>query len=170
MTEVASWSAQTCPDCPRWGGTPAGFRRWESSTLVGAGDAFWERASREVLTWGVKTRSGFSVVPDTPVGVGDRPVIVARALWFSVREPVEVIAVVETNDRVGFAYRTLPGHPVTGEEAFVVHRSNEGVTLTIRSLTRPSGWWRWRLLYPVLLVLQARARRRYQRALTHPQR
>jgi uncharacterized protein (UPF0548 family) len=39
-----------------------------------------------------------------------------------VREPVRVVAVADLPDRRGFAYDTLPGHPVTGEEAFIAHR------------------------------------------------
>ncbi|MBN9199793.1 MAG: DUF1990 family protein, partial [Microbacterium chocolatum] len=67
--------------------------------------------------------------------------------------------------RVGFAYRTLPGHPVHGEEAFIVHRRGAEVVFTVRSLTAPapSGGWRW--AYPLLRVAQVVARRRYLRAL-----
>jgi uncharacterized protein (UPF0548 family) len=66
---------------------------------------------------------------------------------------------------VGFAYRTLPGHPISGEEAFIVHREGQAVVLTIRSLTRPSDEVKWRLAYPGLLLAQQFARRRYLRAL-----
>ena len=76
-----------------------------------------------------------------------------------------MVDVVETSTRVGFAYRTLPGHPVSGEEAFIVHQEGGAVLLTIRSLTRPAERAGWRLLYPVLLVAQRIARRRYRRAL-----
>ncbi|MFF4764469.1 DUF1990 family protein [Streptomyces sp. NPDC001292] len=69
----------------------------------------------------------------------------------------------------GFAYGTLPGHPVCGEEAFVVHRSPDGtVALTIRSLTRAAPHGPWRLLFPALLLTQQFFRRRYQRSLTRP--
>jgi uncharacterized protein (UPF0548 family) len=67
--------------------------------------------------------------------------LIAALGSFSVREPVRVVAVVEDADRCGFAYGTLDGHPVSGEEAFVVHRAPDGtVPLTLRSLTRaPRG-------------------------------
>ncbi|MEH3078354.1 MAG: DUF1990 family protein [Quadrisphaera sp.] len=82
------------------------------------------------------------------------------------REPVRVVAVVDTDDRRGFAYGTLRGHPVSGEEAFVVHRDPEGrVHLTLRSLTRPAPSGPWRLVFPALLVAQRVYRRRYQQAL-----
>lgn len=83
----------------------------------------------------------------------------------SVREPVRVIAVVEEPTRCGYSYGTLDGHPVSGEEALIVHRTPDGaVWLTLRSLTRP-GRGGWRLAFPALLVAQRWYRRRYVRAL-----
>ena len=148
-----------------WREPAHGFRRWERSTVLGTGPAVWEWARTEVLRWGVKTRSGFAVTPLEQVRAGERPTIVAHAFGLAVREPVEVVDVVDTPNRVGCAYRTLPGHPVSGEEAFIVHRDAETVTLTVRSLTRASRTPRWRAIYPALLVAQAVARRRYLRAL-----
>lgn len=161
----AVWTTRTHPADERWVESAEGFRRWEKSIALGTRARVWEWATTEVLRWGVKTRSGFSVTPAATVTAGDRPIITAHPFGLSIREPVEVVDVVDTPDRVGFAYRTLPGHPVSGEEAFIVHRDGEAVTLTIRSLTRPADSLRWRLLYPVLLVAQQVARRRYLRAL-----
>lgn len=149
-------------------GSPAAapFRRFETTVVIGEGDELWRRAAADVLLWRVKTRSGFEVHPaDTPVTVGARPTIVAA--WGGVRilEPVEVVDVVEQPDRVGFAYRTLPGHPVRGEEAFVVCRVDARVEFTIRSLTSPAPSGAWRALHPLLRVAQLVARRRYVRAL-----
>jgi uncharacterized protein (UPF0548 family) len=161
----------TRPADPQWRGPDGGFRRWERSAELGRGDEAWRWASREVLRWGIKTRSGFTVAPGDSVSVGDRvtagdrPVIMAHPFGFAVREPVEVVEVVEAPDRVGYAYRTLPGHPVSGEEAFIVHRHGDAVILTVRSLTRASSRGGWRAAYPALLVAQRVARRRYFRAL-----
>lgn len=157
--------AWTRPSDEAWTNVVPGYRRWERSTTLGRGDAVWAWASTEVLRWGVKTRSGFAVSPAEPVESGSRPLIIAHAFGVAAREPVEVVEVVERPDRVGFAYRTLPGHPVSGEEAFIVHRHGEVVRLTIRSLTRASTDPRWRAAYPGLLVAQSVARRRYLRAL-----
>ncbi|WP_214467585.1 DUF1990 family protein [Microbacterium flavescens] len=155
----------TAPADETWGSTPASYRRWEKSAVLGHGDDVWRWVSAELLRWGVKTRSGFAVAPEGPAETGARPVIVAHAFGLSVREPVEVVAVVQTPDRVGFAYRTLAGHPVSGEEAFIAHRRDDDVMLTIRSLTRPGDRAGWRAAYPALLVAQQVARRRYFRAL-----
>lgn len=141
------------------------FRRAESTTLIGYGDTVWERASVDVLRWEVKTRSGFRVPWAQEVTEGERLTIVAGLGPVRVHEPVEVMAVVREPHRVGFAYRALPGHPVRGEEAFIVHRTRDAVFLTLRSLTAPAPRGPWRLAYPALRLAQLVARRRYRRAL-----
>lgn len=142
-----------------------GFRRAEASAAIGHGDAAWASAKRDVLRWAVKTRSGFSVDAPGTVAVGDRPLIRARFLGVTITEPVEVVAVVDDPTRVGFAYRTLPGHPVLGEESFIVSREGDDVRFTVRSLTGPAPHQPWRMLHPALRVAQVIARRRYLRAL-----
>ena len=156
----------TNPQLPAWPTEEwSPFRRSEVSTRIGGGDEVWERASRDVLRWKVKTRSGFTVPDAQAVSPGTRLTITARLFGIAVREPVQVVSVVATASRVGFSYRTLPGHPVAGEEAFIVHREGDDVFLTIRSLTRPSPQQSWRALYPLLRIAQQVARRRYLRAL-----
>lgn len=135
------------------------------TAVVGYGDLVWERAVEDVLRWRVKTASGFSVDQTGPVAPGDRVTVTARLFGVVVVEPVEVVDVIDERDRVGFAYRTLPGHPVCGEEAFIVHRMGDAVSLTVRSLTRAAPQQPWRALYPLLLIAQRIARRRYLRAL-----
>ncbi|MGA1812349.1 DUF1990 family protein [Frondihabitans sp. 4ASC-45] len=155
----------TAPSLPAWPATSASYRRSEVSAVIGRGDAAWSRASTGVLRWEVKTRSGFRVDDGRPVVAGRRVTVTAQVAGVRVVEPVQVVEVVDEPSRVGFSYRTLPGHPVDGEEAFVVHRSGDDVVLTIRSLTRPAPQQPWRGLYPLLRVAQVVARRRYLRAL-----
>jgi uncharacterized protein (UPF0548 family) len=157
----------TRPADSAWAATPRGFRRLESTVLVGTGDECWTSASDQVLRWAVKTRSGFSVNgPAAVVREGDRWWISAAVGPWVIREPVQVVAVAAATDRVGFAYGTLTGHPVSGEEAFVVSRDADGrVWLTLRSLTRPAPEGPWRAVFPALLVVQRIYRRRYQRSL-----
>jgi len=146
-----------------------GFRSYERTVWLGQGRDLWDAASSIILAWGIKTRSGFKVesVPSgtTSARVGVDYRLTAALGPFTLREPVRVVAVVDEPDRCGFAYGTLEGHPVSGEEAFVVHRDGAGaVWLTLRSLTR-RGHGRWRLAFPVVLVAQHWYRRRYLRAL-----
>ncbi|MFF3482884.1 DUF1990 family protein [Streptomyces sp. NPDC002701] len=163
----------TRPADPLWGDGPSGFRRFERTVVIGRGEDDWRTAADAVLRWEVKRRSGFSVAAEdgggTRARLRGRYGITAGPGPFTVREPVEVVAVVETSDRCGFAYGTRHGHPVSGEEAFVVHRDGEGtVRLTLRSLTRAAPSGPWRRLFPLLLLAQRVARRRYLRALVRP--
>ena len=91
--------------------------------------------------------------------------VTAALFGVKVVEPVEVVAVVDTPDRVGFSYRTLPGHPVSGEEAFIVHRVGDEVHVSIRSLTRAAPQQPWHALFALLMLVQRLVRRRYLRAL-----
>lgn len=157
----------TMPEAPVWGASDPAYRRSEVSAVVGQGDADWTRIVPELLRWRVKTRSGFDVDAPGAVEPGQRLRIRARALGVTVVEPVEVVSVVQGPDRAGFCYRTLPGHPVDGEEAFVVQRdpATGSIVLTVRSLTRPAPQQPWRALHPLLRIAQRIARRRYLRAL-----
>ena len=56
----------------------------------------------------------------------------------AIRAPVRVVYLLDEPDRQGFAYGTLPGHPETGEEAFVLTRGADGrVTFAISAFSRP---------------------------------
>lgn len=155
----------TTPHLDQWPASDRKYRRSELTTHLGSGDAVWQRVAEEVLLWRVKTESGFIVNTRGPVSPGDRVLVIARPFGLTVTEPVEVIAVVKEDARCGFSYRTLPGHPVDGEEAFVVHRHGDEVHLTIRSLTRAASQQPWKLLFPLLLTAQRIVQRRYLRAL-----
>ncbi|SDF80671.1 Uncharacterized protein, UPF0548 family [Blastococcus aurantiacus] len=148
---------------------PAGRRAYERCVRVGHGDETWAQARAAFLCWGVKTRSGFAIEPasgsDPGVRDGADYWLVAAVGPLRIREPARVVGVVDRPDRCGFSYGTLEGHPVSGEEAFVLHRDGDGVVrLTLRSVTAP-GAGRWRLAFPEVLVAQRWYRRRYARAL-----
>jgi uncharacterized protein (UPF0548 family) len=57
----------------------------------------------------------------------------------SMRIPCRVVYVIDEPDRRGFAYGTLPGHPESGEESFVLHReTGDRVRFVITAFSRPS--------------------------------
>ncbi|MCU1546249.1 MAG: hypothetical protein JWP30_1349 [Homoserinimonas sp.] len=102
------------------------------------------------------------------IAPGDSAWLVAHFGPFHIGEPVRVVYVIDEPNRKGYAYGTLPGHPFSGEEAFIVERSPDGsVWLTIRSLSRPATGL-WRAAYPILRLVQGAYRRRYFTALTGP--
>jgi uncharacterized protein (UPF0548 family) len=85
---------------------------------------------------------------------------------FRVHAPARVVYVVNEPNRKGFAYGTLPGHPESGEEAFIVEQTDDGsVWLQISAFSRPANgfWW---LVYPVLRLAQAFYTRRYFESLS----
>ncbi|HVT96405.1 MAG TPA: DUF1990 domain-containing protein [Acidobacteriaceae bacterium] len=143
-----------------------GRHRFQATVVVGRGEECWTASREAVLAWAVKVRSGFLVTggPQT-VRPGQDYELTFRIGPIAIREPVRVVAVMDEPDRCGFAYGTRPGHPVAGEEAFIVHRDGRGVVrLTLRSLTMPASGWR-ALAFPVFVVAQRAFRHRYLRAL-----
>jgi len=151
-----------------WHPRPKGYRAYERTVAVGT-SADWDELADAVLRWEVKLRSGFVVRSvrrfEGRVSERENYTLRPRLGPLHIREPVHIVAVVDTPDRCGFAYGTQNGHPVSGEEAFVVHRDGEGtVWFTHRSLTAATRD-AWLLAYPFALVAQQVYRRRYLRAL-----
>ncbi len=53
--------------------------------------------------------------------------------------PCRVVAVVDEARRRGFSYGTLPGHPESGEEQFVLEQRDDGrIDFTITAFSRPA--------------------------------
>ncbi|MGP9680599.1 MULTISPECIES: DUF1990 family protein [unclassified Brachybacterium] len=163
----------TCPDPGitaagqiAWSPHPTWGSAFTASKVIGTGQSCWDRASRDVLQWAVKTRSGFALAPSTAAPFpGQTLTIIASLGPLRVREPAVVLDVIGEQNRVALSYATRRGHPVRGEEAFIVHRDERGtVTLTLRSVTAAAPGWRG-LLFPAALVLQRRYRRLYLRSL-----
>ncbi|UVI35933.1 DUF1990 family protein [Brevibacterium spongiae] len=173
----------THPRSPRWLERPDGYRHFESASFVGRGKDTFDRCAEELLHWQVKVRSGFDIEVGERGGSGDRsrsgergvgpprveagqePTIRVRLGPFRLPEPSRVIDVFETRDRCGFTYATKPGHPVTGEESFILNRTEDDrVFLVLRSVSR-AGAGIWLLAEPLVRLAQVIYRRRYSRAL-----
>jgi uncharacterized protein (UPF0548 family) len=184
---------------------PAGYRPFRQRSRIGHGEARWDYAWNEVMSWGIQRNSGFRIdVADVPAAVSDQtyvpvafdetgaPVVLASATNetvfgpdgtpfivpgdsvvleipfgpFHVTAPARVVYVVNDLNRKGFAYGTLPGHPESGEESFIVEQTDDGsVWLEISAFSRPANgfWW---LVYPVLRLSQAYYTRRYFESLS----
>jgi len=108
----------------------------------------------------------FTAEGDALVRAGDtgmlKPPLWPRAF------PVRVVYVIDEPERRGAAFGTLPGHPLAGEELFVVERrDDDSVWLTVRIFSRPSGGF-WRVVRPALRLVQGVLVRRYLAELTGP--
>ncbi|GAA1161716.1 hypothetical protein GCM10009630_70010 [Kribbella jejuensis] len=146
---------------------PKPTRTWsyERTAHLGSGDAHWNYVSSELLHWGIKTRSGFTIKGNPRAEPDHRYWLLAHIGPFTIHEPVEVTAVIDEPNRAAFTYTTLPGHPIRGTEVFEAERhADDSITLTIRSRTRAAPGLR-RLIYPAALVAQRFYRRRYFAAL-----
>ena len=140
---------------------PAGHRLLRRTTPVGCS---FEEAADRLMAWQVHEAAGLHVRASARrVAVGE--VVEMRIPWLpGLRIPCRVVRVVDEPDRAGFAYGTLPGHPESGEEAFVVSRAPDGVRFTITAFSRPATRLA-RAGGPVTLVGQEYFTRRYLRAL-----
>lgn len=80
--------------------------------------------------------------------------------------PCRVVFIIDEANRRGFAYGTLPGHPVSGEELFLVSYDSrtEEVVAAVTAFSRHATWWS-RLGAPVTLAAQRLVTARYLRAL-----
>jgi uncharacterized protein (UPF0548 family) len=147
-----------------------GFRSDEHRAQLGAGREAFVEAADAVMRWELKTRAGFRVIRVGEAGAffSDGPVVRGECAVIRlglIRETVEVVRVVDRARLRGFAYGTLPEHPLRGEEAFVVEwNADDTVELIIRSFSRPNGitWW---LLLPALVIARRIFVRRYLRVL-----
>lgn len=151
-------------------GSSVDHRHGEARALLGTGREVFDAATARVMRWEVKTRAGFRVIrvgdrgaffSDLPVVAGECAVVRLGPL----RETVRVTRIVDQPRIRGFAYGTLPEHPLRGEEAFLVEwRDDDRVELVVRSFARPNGpvWW---LLTPLVAIARRIFRRRYLHAL-----
>ncbi|ROS62135.1 uncharacterized protein (UPF0548 family) [Frigoribacterium sp. PhB160] len=97
---------------------------------------------------------------------GTTATLTMEAYGRRVEAPVRVVYVIDEPKRKGFAYGTLDGHPVSGEESWVVDQTEDGsVWLTIRVFSKPSSA-KWRLVAPMMKRMQTQYTKRYLRALS----
>jgi uncharacterized protein (UPF0548 family) len=119
------------------------------------------------MSWEMHRRAGLLVVADRRVSVGGIAVFGIRIGPWRIDAPVRVIEVIDTAGATGFAYGTLPGHPESGEERFLVRLDPEGtVRAEIRAFSRPGRWFS-RLARPAGRRIQRATTQRYLTALTY---
>ncbi|WP_118914749.1 DUF1990 family protein [Mycobacterium shigaense] len=142
---------------------PAGYGHLAVSRQIGTGRTRFERAANAVAHWGMQTGAGLRVQTSSPTVVLDAIVVVT--MMGVLRAPCRVVYVIEEPDIRGFGYGTLPGHPESGEERFVVrhHPATDTVFAEVSSFSRPATWWS-KAGGPVVRVTQRLIAQRYLRA------
>ena len=144
---------------------PHGFSGFSRTCRLATGVEFTEAADA-LMSWQVQARSGLRVAASS-LRVELAAVVVLR-LGFgavAVRIPCRVVRIVDDADEQGFSYGTLPGHPESGEESFVLRRNADGsIDLTVSAFSRPASRLA-RLGGPVSTAAQHFMTARYLRAL-----
>jgi uncharacterized protein (UPF0548 family) len=145
---------------------PQGYHQVHRHEQLGAGPETFLRAVTALTTWEMHRAVGLTVDASTPTAVvGSVVVMRLGPPGLDITIPCRVVYVVDEPDRQGFAYGTLPGHPETGEEAFVVHMHVDGgVYLDLRAFSRPATLMA-RAGGPFTRLMQQLVTDRYVRAL-----
>jgi len=143
------------------GRLPAGYGHQRVERQIGSGRQRFERAADAVMHWGMQRGAGLRVWASSEVAVVGTVVIVRIGF---LPAPCRVVYVVDEPDIRGFGYGTLPGHPESGEERFIVRRDpvTDAVFAEVSAFSRPATWWS-RAGGPLATVAQRVIARRYLR-------
>jgi uncharacterized protein (UPF0548 family) len=141
---------------------PPGYNQVRLSRRIGTGRDRFDQAAEAVMRYGMLRGAGLRVVATTEVAQVGTDVLGRLGPFVA---PCRVVYVTEGPNRRGFAYGSLPGHAVSGEEMFGVHYnpSDDGVYSDVVAFSRPATWWS-RLGTPVLSVAQRIVTMRYLNA------
>lgn len=122
---------------------PPGYHHVERTEVIGHGAAFFASASDVLMSWDMHRRAGLHVTASAACAEPDAVVVMRLGVGsLGVVVPCRVVYVVNDERRIGFAYGTLPGHPESGEEAFVVELlADDHVQLHITAFSRPARWF-----------------------------
>ena len=114
--------------------------------------------------WVAHEGAGLRIYPKDPV-MPDATVIAVTSIGpMQMAAPCRIVAVFKEPDVFGFSYGTLPGHPESGEESFVLERRGDATYFIVRAFSRPVDPLA-RLSGPIGRAVQHSVTRRYLSAL-----
>jgi uncharacterized protein (UPF0548 family) len=142
---------------------PDGYRHLRRERLLP--NTTFDTASTLLARWQIHAGAGLHVAASSrEVGLDEVVVLTLGVRHVGVHAPCRVVQVIDEPDRRGFVYCTLPGHPESGEESFLIERRDDGTTwFTIEASSRPSARLA-RLGGPVTRRIQLALTNRYLRA------
>ena len=141
------------------GRLPTGYHHVRLSSRIGTGRARFEHAAAAVMRYGMLRGAGLRVAATTEVAEVGTDVLGKLGPFAA---PCRVVYVLDEPNRRGFAYGSLPGHAVSGEEMFGVRYdpADESVHAEVVAFSRPATWWS-QIGAPVASVIQRVVTRRY---------
>lgn len=116
-------------------GATVGFRRTDDAVPV----ADRVKTVEAVRQWAMHDLSWAEIIPrNAAIEPGRDVAMLARAggLWWLA--PARVTAVIDEPHAWGFAYGTLEGHVIVGEELFIAEQTTAGSRFRITALSRPA--------------------------------
>jgi uncharacterized protein (UPF0548 family) len=121
------------------GRPPEGFHHHRYDVTLGNGADVFDRAVTGLKKWEAHRIAGVRVFPEgQPIAKGATVIITLGTPILALAAPCRIVSIIDGQNRWGFAYGTLPGHPEQGEEAFVVSIApDETVTFEIEAFSRP---------------------------------
>ncbi|MCG7593713.1 DUF1990 family protein [Mycobacterium sp. C3-094] len=142
---------------------PPGYRFLRRTAVIGSGRARFEQAAAAGMRFGMLRGAGLRIEATTPTAQEGTDVLGHLGPMVA---PCRVVYVVDEPDRRGFAYGTLPGHAVRGEELFLVRYDStaDQVIAEVAAFSRPARWWS-RIGAPVTSWMQKLIAARYLKAL-----
>lgn len=145
---------------------PTGYHHHNAARGIGSGAETFGTAAAELLSWQAHLRAGLRVTASTATAELDTVVLLGIGVGpLRMRAPCRVVYTISEPQRKGFAYGTLPGHPESGEEAFMISQRDDGlVVFTITAFSRPATTAA-RAAGPLGLLIQRHFTRAYLRAL-----
>ncbi len=120
---------------------PPGYHYARKSVTLGPGDDAFSVGIEALRNWAGHAGAGAEVLPpDAPLAEGQDVLVVLGLGPLTCMAASRIVTTVDTAERFGFAYGTLPLHPVSGEESFLIDRAPDGaVRFSIAAFSRPSA-------------------------------
>jgi uncharacterized protein (UPF0548 family) len=144
-----------------FGAPPAGYVLDHNTIKLGEGRATFERACEAMRNWTMSRIGWVEIWPrDARIEAGTTVAVLARAAGIWPLFACRIIRVVNEPgpiEEFGFAYGTLPGHVLAGEERFAIrwnHQDNS-VWYDLVAYSRPTTLMA-RLVYPLIRRFQRR--------------
>jgi uncharacterized protein (UPF0548 family) len=140
---------------------PPGYVVDHNRARLGSGPDVYDRAREALRDWAMFRIGWVDVYPPRPpIGEGIEVALLAGALGVWALFACRIVRVIEEHGAVesfGFAYGTLPGHWLAGEERFLVSwdHGDDSVVYDVLAHSRPAGL-AGRLTYPLLRRIQRR--------------
>ncbi len=147
----------------RDGSLPADYHHVRVRERIGDEEDF-ERAITGLRTWVAHEGAGLRIYPHDELAPDATVIAVTTLGPLQMVAPCRIVAVFKDPDSFGFAYGTLPGHPESGEESFVVERRDGATFFTVSAFSKPVDVLA-RLGGPLGRVVQRSITRRYVGAL-----